>query len=198
MIHLLGPRLPNEFWIACSGGVDSMAAWHFFSQKPYRKVKLAFFHHGTENSERALHFLRDFFGTIEVGYLDGEKSSRESPEEFWRNKRYEFLNSLDGKVVLGHHLDDAVENWIFSSLHGNPYTIPYSNKNVIRPFLLTKKSELVSWCERKGVPWIEDTSNGDVRYMRNLIRKEIVPQALRVNPGLHKVVRRKILEENQF
>ena len=31
--------------------------------------------------------------------------------------------------------------------------------------------------------------------MRNYVRHELMPHALRVNPGLHKVVRKKVLTE---
>jgi tRNA(Ile)-lysidine synthase len=97
-------------------------------------------------------------------------------------------------VVTAHHLDDAVETWVFTSLHGESRLIPYSRGNVIRPFLLTPKSELVSWCERRGLAWSEDPSNTDTAYMRNLIRHKILPEALKVNPGLRTVVRKKYLK----
>jgi tRNA(Ile)-lysidine synthase TilS/MesJ len=48
------------------------------------------------------------------------------------------------------------------------------------------------WCDRKSVHYINDPSNTDLSFMRNYIRHEIVPRALRVNPGLPKVLRKKI------
>jgi tRNA(Ile)-lysidine synthase TilS/MesJ len=46
------------------------------------------------------------------------------------------------------------------------------------------------------VPWIEDESNKNSRYTRNYIRNELMPHALRVNPGLHTLVK-KIVEGKQ-
>jgi tRNA(Ile)-lysidine synthase TilS/MesJ len=80
-------------------------------------------------------------------------------------------------------------------LHGKHHTIPLRHANVVRPFLTTPKREFVSWCERKNVPWCEDSSNQDTRYMRNLIRHRIVPEALIVNPGLHTVVKKMVEDQ---
>lgn len=162
-----------------------------------RDVQLAFFHHGTVNSERAEDFVRKFADErrvpLRIGRINSEKSRGLSPEEFWRNERYSFLDSLGSPVITGHHLGDAIETWIFTSLHGESKLIPYSRGNVIRPFLVTPKEEIRSWASRRNLSWIEDESNGDPRYMRNRIRMHIVPEALKVNPGLGTVIRKKYL-----
>lgn len=201
MIRLFGPTVPDSIFVACSGGVDSMAALSFLANKSYRKVVLAFFHHGTEDSERALDFLTKNYpfdldiAAIVISSLDTERPPRKSKEEHWRDERYKFFHSLNGPVVTAHHLDDCVETWMFGAMHGTPKTIPYSNGNVIRPFLTTPKSKLKAWCLKKGVPWLEDESNENVSYARNRIRHNILPEVYKVNPGLRKVVARKVQEE---
>jgi tRNA(Ile)-lysidine synthase len=195
MIKVLG-RLPEKCIIAFSGGVDSVAAADFFL-RGRRSVELAYFHHGTDASEKGEEFSRQFARQrnvhLHVGRIEGVRPPRKSQEEFWRDERYKFLSKFDHPVVTAHHLDDAVETWIFTSLHGAPRLIPPTRGNVIRPFLLTPKSELRDWCTRRGLEWSEDASNGDVRYMRNLIRHKIVPEALVVNPGLRSLIRRKYM-----
>jgi tRNA(Ile)-lysidine synthase TilS/MesJ len=42
------------------------------------------------------------------------------------------------------------------------------------------------------VPFIQDESNFSTDYSRNKIRHNIVPEALKVNPGLKTVVRKMI------
>jgi tRNA(Ile)-lysidine synthase len=91
-----------------------------------------------------------------------------------------------------HHLDDCVETYLFSCLRGFQSVIPYSKSNVIRPFLLNEKSEFERWCKQKSVPFIEDKSNDCLDYSRNRIRHQIVPEALKVNPGLKTVVKKMI------
>lgn len=194
MIKLLVP-LPKTLTVALSGGVDSVAVADFLGRK--HDVSCAFFHHGTENSDRALKFVGKFCTEknfpLFLGVISKDKPKELSTEEHWRNERYAFLESINTTIVTGHNLDDCVETYLYGSLHGQPKVIPHLRNNIVRPFLTTPKREFVSWCKRKGIEWCEDTSNRDVKYMRNYIRHEIVPRALKVNPGLSTVVR-KIVE----
>lgn len=195
MIHVL-TKLPKALTVACSGGVDSMAVVDFLRRA--HKVRVAFFHHGTESSSAALQFLAQWAweNSLElvVDFLDEIKPSDKSQEEHWRDSRYQFLDQLDGAVITAHHLDDCVETYLFNCLHGKSHTIPHTRNNVIRPFLTTPKKTFVDWCQRHEVPWVEDSSNQDLKYMRNRIRHCIVPEALRVNPGLRKVVKRMVID----
>lgn len=197
MLKLLFP-LPKNIVVALSGGVDSVAITDFLSQK--HNVTCAFFHHGTENSERALEFVAHFCTErnlpLMIGMIKNKKPKKLSMEEHWRNERYEFLDSIGdtlGLIVTGHNLDDCVETYVWSSLHGQPKVIPIKRHTVVRPFLTTPKSEFVNWCERKSINWCHDNSNDDTKYMRNYVRTQLMPHALHVNPGLHTVVK-KIVE----
>lgn len=194
MIKLLNP-LPKEIVVALSGGVDSVAVCDFLSRK--HNITAAFYHHGTENSERALNFVSHFCTErsipLVLGNLTVNKPDALSPEEWWRECRYGFFDSIGttiGPIVTAHNLDDSVETYLWSTMHGNPKTIPYRRGNVVRPFLTTPKSEFIDWCTRKNIGWCEDTSNTDLKYTRNYVRHQLMPHALHVNPGLHKVVRR--------
>jgi tRNA(Ile)-lysidine synthase len=141
MIKLQG-KLPREVFVACSGGVDSMAV-----------------------------------------------------VDFWRKERYKFLHGINAEVITAHHLDDCVETWVWSSMHGTGKIIPYANKNVIRPFRLTRKRDFQLWADLKNVPYVEDDSNADTCYTRNYIRHEMMPHVLRVNPGIHKTIAKKVKED---
>lgn len=196
MIQIQG-KLKRHLHIACSGGVDSMAVIDFLRRN--HKVTAVFFDHGTDTSKEAGQFLKEYYGGSDVvllkGNIDRGKFKDESWEEYWRNERYKYFHSFEAPIITCHHLDDCVETWIFTSLNGEGRIIPYSNENVIRPFRMNRKSEFSNWCRNKNVPWIEDQSNEDTKFMRNFIRHEIVPKALVVNPGLHKVVRKKVVED---
>ncbi len=195
MIKLLFP-LPKSITVALSGGVDSVSVADFLSNK--HDVTCAFYHHGTENSERAYEFVSHFCTErrlpLFVGFLRKDKPKHKSYEEFWRDERYSFLSNL-GTVITAHNLDDCVETYIWSSLHGNPKVPRLVRGNIVRPFLTTPKSEFINWCKRKELAWCEDLSNQDVNYTRNYIRKNLMPHALRVNPGLYKTVK-KIVEKH--
>ena len=199
MIRLQG-KLPYYLHVACSGGVDSMAIADFLSNNHHTNI--LFFDHQTETSKEAYRFIAHYVGEKKMGIVYGKprysKEKSQSWEEYWRTERYHFFHSVDAPVVTAHHLDDCVETWLWSSMHGKGKIIPYSNRNVVRPFRLTRKRDLELWCNLKNVPYIEDETNEDTRYMRNYIRHEMMPHALRVNPGIHKTIFKKVKADEDW
>ena len=197
MIRIIG-KLPTEIVIACSGGVDSMVVTHFLLQGR-RKVRLAFFNHDTSHSKKAQQFVEKFANDnnvdLHIGRVQGIKGRR-SMEEFWRDERYNFFNRIKTNFLITcHHLDDAVETWVMSAMHGQCKIIPYHrDPNVYRPFLMTSKKTIKEYSERKDVPWIEDPSNARTEYIRNHIRHSLMPGILKVNPGIRTMLRKKIIE----
>lgn len=200
MLRLLGKIPTGKIFVACSGGVDSVAVLNFLANN--HNVGIAFFNHGTEASSNALQFLTgsrfDRYDRVFAEVKNPNKPNDLSWEEYWRNERYAFLESIGYPVITAHHLDDALETYVWRMCHGRSDTIPYRRKNIIRPFLLNKKSELVDWANRKNLRWIEDVSNRDTRYTRNNIRLNVVPNLLTVAPGLYKIVRDKIIERKDY
>ena len=199
MIQLLG-KVPNNINVAVSGGPDSMAALDFLNNGK-RSITVLYFNHCTDHGYEAKQFIRRYCMQRGIGMLDdrlrGKKPDDMSLEEFWRTERYKYFKRHSSRpIVTAHHLNDVVEWWLMSSMHGESKIIPYENDeyNVIRPFLLTPKSELVDWCERKKVPYLTDPSNESRDHMRNVVRHDIMPHALRVNPGVEKVMKKKVQE----
>lgn len=189
----------RRFILACSGGVDSMAVADFYL-RGRKDFIVAYFDHGTKLSPTMGKHVKDWADRNDVAFVTGgiksERHKGVSPEEHWRDERYGWLHGLFGfngvPIVTCHHLDDVVETWLFSCLNGNPKIIQPVNGRVVRPFLTTPKKSLIEWCLDHDVDWVQDHSNGDVRHPRNRIRQNIVPEALLVNPGLRKVVRKKV------
>jgi tRNA(Ile)-lysidine synthase len=196
MIHIVG-EVPREITVACSGGADSMAVLDFLRRS--HKVTAAYFNHGSSHAIEAEELVRQYCLEHDLecvrGFIQQPKDKKLSLEEFWRNERYRFFSTL-GEVVTGHNLGDVVEWWLMSSAHGEAKLIPFRNKNVFRPFLTTTKEEFETWCQRKSVPFIEDPSNQDQKFARNLMRKKIVPLMKIVNPGIEKVLKKKLLSRD--
>jgi tRNA(Ile)-lysidine synthase len=74
--------------------------------------------------------------------------------------------------------------------------IPYKRGDrIYRPFLMTEKKEILNYAERQDVEWIEDPSNRMTKnIMRNHIRHNVMPEVLKVNPGIRKTIRKKLIE----
>jgi len=198
MIKLQG-KLPREIYVACSGGIDSMAVVDFLKRN--HSVRILHYHHGTAHGDKAMKFMLKYCGENDIDLLYEQNKETIPPglsrEAFWREKRYAFFDRFDdAPIITAHHLDDCVETWVWSSMHGNPKIIPYRRRNVIRPFRLNRKRDFKLWLDLKNVPYIEDESNEDLHYTRNFIRHEMMPSVLKVNEGIHKTIKKKIKAED--
>lgn len=199
MIKVINTIPKGEFGIAVSGGVDSMAALDFLI-KGKHIPNVIHFNHNTEHGDKAEEFIVDYCNKnnlkLHIGRTDVKPKNNR--EKIWSDLRYEFFSKFDFPIITCHHLDDCVETYIFSMLRGFESVIPYRRENVIRPFLLNEKNEFIKWCYNKEVPFIEDESNYSLDHTRNRIRHNIVPESLKVNPGLKTIIRKKIISINHF
>lgn len=198
MLQILG-KIPKEpFAVACSGGIDSMVLVDFLWKFPKYEFKLLYFNHGTEHGEKAQEFLENFALktgiSLEIGKISAKLTKKGSLEDFWRRERYEFLDQFNLPIATAHNLNDCVETWVFSSLRGLPKIIPYRRNQVFRPFLMVSKSEINEWASNNKVEYVQDPSNDSIEYTRNLIRHEMMPSVLKVNPGIENMLRRMIRE----
>jgi len=194
----LSCKVPHKIEIALSGGPDSTAALYFFKNSG-RDVSAAFFHHGTETSEKSYLYVENMCKKLEVplrtAKITHDNSRHQNLEAFWRNERYKFFEGAECPVITAHHLDDAVEWWIFSSLHGESKLIPRVRDMFLRPFLLCRKEQLVEFCNKNDAIYWEDKTNFLIDRPRVLIRNKMIYDCLKINPGLHKVIKKKYLKE---
>lgn len=198
----LSMRVPIKIAIAVSGGRDSMACLDFLRQGK-REITALHFNHGTHHAADAEKCVREYCDKwkipLLVGNISGEPEKGQSLEDFWRKKRYFWFESTGfEQIITCHHLDDAVEWWIMTSLRGIPKLIPSKRDRYTRPFLLTTREDLKNWAERKEIKWAEDPSNSDTDYDRNYVRHVMMPHILRINPGIQKTLFKLIESQNEY
>ena len=196
MLKILN-KIPREVGVAVSGGPDSMAILDFLNNN--HDVTACYFDHGTDFGKKCKRFVKNFCDSknipLVIGVNYNPRPPKKSLEEYWRDERYKFLHSFDMPVVTGHNLDDVIEWFLFSSIHGNGKVIPYNNKNVIRPFISTSRRSLEDWCSYRGVAFLAEPANSDRMFMRSIIRHDIMPHARLVNPGIEKTFRKLVEKE---
>lgn len=200
MIKLL-TKVPHKINLAFSGGVDSLVVAHFLKNGK-RDLMLLHFNHGCEYSDQIEKECRERAESLSVPIVvkkidEGTPNKGQSLEDFWRRSRYRWLRSYSDPFITCHHLDDAVETWVWSALHGNPKLIPMMDDKVIRPFLTTEKQSFIDYAERHGLVPVHDEYNFDYDLTRNYIRANIMQHAYKINPGLKKVIRKKYLNGNR-
>jgi tRNA(Ile)-lysidine synthase len=104
---------------------------------------------------------------------------------------------LDAKYILtAHHLGDQVETIILNLARGvGPLEIwgmrELSGK-VLRPFLSVSKEDILDYAKKNKLRYVIDKSNFDLKYNRNRIRKNIVPELKKINRSLEKTIKSSI------
>lgn len=105
-------------------------------------------------------------------------------EEALRDLRYAFFETLARKrgaagVLIAHHEDDQAETFLLRLLRGTGPTglsgMRPTNGFRRRPFLGIPKTDILRYLEAEKIPFREDASNRDPRYLRNRIRHELLP-----------------------
>ncbi len=187
---------PDNFYVACSGGVDSMALLSF-ALRGKKNFKVAHFNHGTPSADLYENFVKDFCQQnnleLMIGRCSAQMDSQQTPELYWATERHKFFSSLDAPVFLAHHLNDVAETWLMSCLNGKPHLMAWETRNCIRPFLMVPKQNLVIWCTQFNIPWVEDLTNFENGCRRNLVRSNLLPGALEINPGLFTVLKKMLI-----
>jgi len=118
-----------------------------------------------------------------------------SLEEAAREARYDFLKRIREQigatyVLTGHTADDQAEAVLLNLLRGaGPRGLsgipPVRDGYILRPLLNFWRKELTAYLTARGLTWVEDSSNQDLRLTRNRVRHELLPRLLQdYNPAL--------------
>ena len=189
--------LPKELYVACSGGVDSVAL-ALFLKASGRKVNLVHYNHPDDPfAETEEQFVSELLSKYN---FDGKISSFHAPiprdglskEVWWRENRLAFFRSIGKPILTGHHLDDALEWYLLSLIKtGNGYLMQYESECTLKPLLMTRKVDLIRRITNTypEQTWLDDPTNDDPEFNdRNFLRINVLPGILRLNPGFHKKI----------
>lgn len=184
-----------------------MSALHFLMQTKNRVVGVVHINHNTEHAPRAEELVTAFCKQHGLPLIrrqiEGEPGKGVSLENFWRNHRHDAFRKVAWErkgpvIVLAHNFDECVEEYLMCTLvRGYRGTIPYRNGPCIRPFRLWKRVDIKNYVRRNKIPWIEDPSNHDHKFKRVWIRHKLMPHVRELNPGIYKIVR-KVIEEQDL
>ncbi len=199
-IQLLFPFLKeSKFFIAVSGGIDSMVLVDLFRKLEYDfSILHCNFQLRGEESEAETQFLRDFCRNNQIQYILRYFDTTEYAEEHKlstqlaaRELRYSWFQEKLAKnnyqyLLTAHHADDNLETFIINLSRGTGLEgltgIPAQNDYVIRPLLPFSRDEILTYAEENKLVWKEDSSNASYKYLRNKIRHKIVPILKELHP----------------
>lgn len=183
---------PGSYVVAVSGGVDSVVLLDLLWQKsrlePGRgwSLTVAHFDHGIRgDAAEDRQFVQKLARGYELPFVyDEGRLGTGASEAAARRARYGFLNKVlraaHGRAIItAHHQDDLLETAILNILRGTGrkgLSALDSRQSVIRPLLHIPKAALVGYARDRQLDWREDSTNLDEKYLRNYIRRRLMPR----------------------
>lgn len=204
--HLLKKIKNEKTTLALSAGADSVAMCHFLKTN-FPKLDLQCFHFNhklREQNEIMQEKAYEFSKFLNVPFVveSRQKDVLDFSESVLRSARYKAMRGL-GLVATAHHLDDAVENYLYNCFNGVPEYLPMPlqteyfgcDLTVIRPMIFTEKQQIMDYISDNNLSSfvVEDESNKDLKYRRNWLRQQVIP-LVQQNYNLKTVVRKRYNE----
>jgi tRNA(Ile)-lysidine synthase len=95
------------------------------------------------------------------------------------------------KIALAHHMEDNAETILLQMIRGSgldglcgmaPVRRGEAGEWYLRPLLAESRSAIEAFLAERGQPFCEDSTNADLSYARNRIRKKVLPELVAINP----------------
>lgn len=192
------PPLPEHLLAGVSGGADSVALLRLLALSGYQ-VQAVHVNHGLRGSasDGDEAFVRTLCQQLDVPLLVFRAVPPAHAGEAWaRGVRYGFFREAMAQtgceaLALAHHQDDQAETLLLHLLRGAGLTglcgmapdAMLDGMRVVRPLLHLTRAQLQEALLDSGQPWREDESNADERYLRNALRRQLLPEMERLLPG---------------
>jgi tRNA(Ile)-lysidine synthase len=186
--------------LGVSGGMDSMFLLNYLCVRKY-KVIVAHCNFGLreEESEGDEQLVKSYCKHHEVtchvkkfDTLLWSNSKGISIQMAARELRYQWFNELCvtfhyTKVLTAHHQSDNTETILLNIIRGTGLKglegMKVRTNNLIRPMLCLSKTDIELAAKALKINYREDSSNLTVKYHRNRLRLNVLPQLTKINPS---------------
>lgn len=196
--------------LAASGGADSTAMVGLVCASGLARVGsavVAHFDHrlrGAGAARRDLDAVEELCERFELSLETGVWEAPRHGEAAAREARYRFLREVAERagapaVITGHTLDDQIETVMLNTLRGAgpyglagmaadaPWPLGGGGPRVLRPLLGVERAETRAYCATRGLRFVDDETNDDPSFRRNLLRRELMSQ-MDATPDRRRVV----------
>jgi tRNA(Ile)-lysidine synthase len=195
----------DRLLVAFSGGVDSVVLSDLLHKLGYQfdLAHCNFQLRGTEandDTEFCKSYAESIQSTCHVNYFNTKeyaKKNKLSIQMAARDLRYTWFKELIEKhhysyILTAHHANDNIETLFVNLIRGTGIKglqgIPEKQNNIIRPLLFATKDSIKQYASKNELRFREDSSNQEIKYKRNFIRHQIVPELKKLNPALEETI----------
>ena len=193
----------DSLLLACSGGLDSVVlAWLLKNSGFSFEILHCNFNLRGAESNRDEQFVRSLAAEMNVNIQVKSFETKEQMvimgkgvQETARALRYRWFEEVVKEkkllgsevwVLLAHHKDDQAETIAMNFFRGTGIAGLIGMKpklnHLVRPLLSFTRKELTEYAAALSIKWVEDSSNADDHYTRNLFRLEVLPLIRKVFP----------------
>ncbi len=179
---------------ALSGGADSVAllfAMYLLKDKLGITLEAAHFNHHLrgEESQRDEGFVRQLCRQYDVPLHVGQayvRPGKKGLEAAARDARYAYFDTLPGKIATAHTCDDNAETVLMHLVRGTGLKglggIAPVRGRLIRPMLMVSRQEVLAFLGEYHLQYVEDSSNREDDFLRNRLRRYVMPLLRQENP----------------
>lgn len=191
----------DKLLVAFSGGVDSVVLSDLLHKAGYKHdlAHCNFQLRGSEansDTEFCETFAKQHQQICHVAYFQTAEYAQNhklSIQMAARELRYNWFKELIEThhydyILTAHHANDNVETLLVNLIRGTGIKglqgIPEKQRQIVRPLLFATKEAIKHYASENNLTYREDSSNQEVKYKRNFIRHNIIPELKKLNPSL--------------
>lgn len=189
------------FVLGLSGGVDStvLLAQLLAQKAPALFLKVVHIDHGLQAASvqfrrHCQHICAQYRQDLTIIPVHAKPQPRQSPEQAARAARYQALvhfakgqqaHHAQVVIAVAHHQDDQAETLLLQLVRGSgarglagmPILRQLDEHIYLwRPLLNCPRAQIEAYAKQHQLDYIEDPSNTDCQYLRNFVRRQIMPQ----------------------
>ncbi len=184
----------DNVYVMVSGGVDSMFLLNFMLKRNL-KFEVIHFQHGIRSNDNVevdlIQKVCSQYGIkLHIGH--GDNIPETNTEALAHFQRWGFVKSIlsgtSNLVITGHNQDDNIEHVFLSHIRGKPHDnlnmrtfTQYPEMMKYKPLLSFPKKVIYTLAKAQELEWVEDSTNADTKYTRNLVRELLMPIRDRFN-----------------
>lgn len=200
------PKKGASLVVAVSGGVDSIGLLHVLmmmaNQHDWNIIVAHFDHQLRKVSSKDEQFVGKVANNLGLTFISAKtdvatlaKKEKLTTEEAARKARYEFLNKVVSKnkaiIVTGHTADDQLETVLLNWIRGGGVRalagMRSFDNNIWRPLLGITKQQMIDLAKEYNLKYVEDITNKENKFKRNLVRHKIIPILKLANPAIEQI-----------
>lgn len=195
----------EKILLAVSGGIDSVAMCELFHRASVKfGIAHCNFHLRGKESDEDESFVKLLAEKYKISFYvrhfaisDFATEKGISVQMAARELRYQWFESIRKQegyhyIATAHHLDDQVETFFLNLMRNTGiagfHGISIKQGYIIRPLMFAYRKDIKEYIKKHKIPYREDSSNKETKYLRNNIRKKLIPLFKKIHPGFDKII----------